>query len=81
METTKSRLQDVHGGKQTNKPEKLSPVKNKKITEMNTAQIEKVLHGNQISHVNESVGKQLCTMNVGKQQNLVSTTTEEMEIH
>jgi hypothetical protein len=48
MQTTKSKLQDVHGCKETNKPEKLSPMKNKKITEMKTIEIKKELQDNQI---------------------------------
>jgi hypothetical protein len=48
----------VHGCKETNKPEKLSPMNNKKITEMKTKEIKKELQDNQISHVNESVGEQ-----------------------
>ena len=41
MAKTKSRLQDVNRCKETNKPEKLTPVKNKKMTEMKTIEIKK----------------------------------------
>jgi len=43
METTKSRLQDVHRCKETNKPETLSPMNNKNITGMKTKEIKKEL--------------------------------------
>jgi hypothetical protein len=59
MVRTKPRLQDVHRCKETNKPEKLSPMKNKKITEMKTTEMKKELQANQISCAKESIGKQL----------------------
>ena len=58
METTKSRLWDVHGCKETHKPEKLYHGE-KKITEMEIEEIKKELQENQRSHTGESEGKQL----------------------
>jgi hypothetical protein len=76
----KSRLDNVHGCKETHKPEQLYHGKIKKITEMEIEEIKKELQDNQRGHVNQSKRKQLeqlCTMYVGVQKQHSAPTTEE----
>ena len=84
METIKSRLEDVHGHKETHKPPK-NIMKNRKITEMENEEIKKELRENQRICLNDSDSErleQLCTMDGGEQkQNSAPTTEEEKENH
>jgi len=55
-------------------------IMNRKVTEMENEEIKKELQENQSSHLNDSDGEQLCTIDAGeKKQNSAPTTEEEKE--
>jgi len=83
METMKSRLEDVHGWKETHKPEQMYHDE-QKIIEMEIEETKNELQDDQRCYINESGGEQLeqfCTMFAGVQkQNLASKTEEKWKI-
>jgi hypothetical protein len=86
MEKTKSRMQKVHGCKETHEPENYI-MKNKKKMEVETEEIKKEMQGTQKHHLNEREEQQqqperLYIINEEeKEQNSEPTTVAEMETH
>jgi len=85
IETMKSGLEDVHGHKETHKPEKNISWRTERSQRRRVKEIKKKLQENQTSHLSDSEGEQLeqlCTMDAGEQkQNSTWTTEKEKENH
>jgi len=84
METMKSRLEDVHGHKETHKPKKIYHEEQKDHRGGEWRNKERIKRKTKLSP-NDSEGEQLeqlCTMDAGEQkQNSAPTTEREKENH